>query len=573
MNDFIFLDDEPDNNISNITTTTNNNTFFQQNDEDDEDPWAFRSLSDSQKTILAVLPIPSAILSIFGSSVIIYMAYLSKKSKPWTPYNRLLVAMSVYDIITSITLASASFLNPMETSTKALALGNESTCSAIGFMNQISYSGTLYNAALSYYFLFTARFGMKNNLIAKWIEPFMHCFSVGWPTITAFVGLFLGVYAEPEVGLGCWVNRYPKRCGYGPDGTGEPCLSSMVSWIFGGWVAIFTLFSLIINNFVIWIFVRRRISKAMKARGEDDEDNRSLAQFSFASSLPTSGYGGKSIDRFSQFSTSGGGGGASSSVTVMNVDIRKSQQKRMRLVSSQTFLFVASYFVSSMSTYILRLFESMATDYTYEMELPYNNYTLLVMQAILLPLQGLFNMMVYLRPKYLKNRSDFDRESRLWAIRRAIWGRGVQPIHSIKVNKDGDDANNIRNTNNDGNKKNVHQRALSKDMISSLTTGSGGGGAREGGGSDDDDDDEDKTDLSRLYQQSGQAAASRNSLEMISEDDDSIGLDDDDDDDANINENDGNRQSKVERRLSIQSDNSGCSAAILMDGSIRESRG
>ena len=137
MDDFILPDDDipvPDD-TSNITSITND-TFVQDN-VDGIDEYAFRSLSDSQKTILAILPIPSAILSIFGSSVIIYMAYISRKSKPWTPYNRLLVAMSVYDIITSMALGAASFLNPMETSKKALAFGNDSTCSLIGFFNQV----------------------------------------------------------------------------------------------------------------------------------------------------------------------------------------------------------------------------------------------------------------------------------------------------------------------------------------------------------------------------------------------------------------------------------------------------
>lgn len=173
----------------------------------DEDPYVYRSLTDSQKTLLAVLPIPSALLSVVGSSVIIYMAYLSRKSKPWTPYNRLLVAMSAYDILTSIALGASPFLYPKETSQKALVYGNEASCTLIGFLNQLSYSGTLYNGFLSVYFLLTARFGMQNKEIARLIEPSMHVFSVGYPTLTGFVGLFLNVYNEPEVGLGCWVNR------------------------------------------------------------------------------------------------------------------------------------------------------------------------------------------------------------------------------------------------------------------------------------------------------------------------------------------------------------------------------
>lgn len=42
---------------------------------------------------------------------------------------------------------------------------------------------------------------MKNEYIQQRIEPTMHVFSIGFPFVTAFVGLFLGVYAEPEVRL------------------------------------------------------------------------------------------------------------------------------------------------------------------------------------------------------------------------------------------------------------------------------------------------------------------------------------------------------------------------------------
>jgi len=274
---------------------------------------------------------------------------------------------------------------------------------------------------------------------------------------------------------------------------------------------------------------------------EDDdeyESSRSLTQLSFAS-FRTANVRSNNL--------------RSATGSLMNDDTRKSQEKRLRLVSSQAFLFVASYVVSSWATYILRLFESMATDYVWEMELPYNNYALLVLQSIFLPLQGLFNMMVYLRPKYLKTRSDFARESRTWAIRRAIWGCKVEPVHSIHVEGVNEDAEGIN--------KNADQQALSKDMISSLTTGSGGGGGgrEEGVGIENDANDSDR---SRSYQQrllSGQAPAipkRTNSLDIISENAEST--------------NNSNRKSDTsERRLSAQSDRSN-SAAIMMDGSIRE---
>jgi hypothetical protein len=247
MDDFIYQDDF----ILHDDGPFERDTIIDDAVIQDDDQYAFRSLTNSQKTLLAILPIPSAILSVLGSSVVIYMALLSRKSRPWTPYNRLLVAMSVYDIITSIALASSTFLNPMETSNKAWAMGNDSTCSAMGFFNNIGFSGTLvnnflnllfnhfviyswllylliygiyiyiyiytyiiyihtgtlYNACLSYYFLFTARFRMKNEQISRRIEPAMHVFSVGFPLITGVIGLVLGVYAEPVAGMGCWVYR------------------------------------------------------------------------------------------------------------------------------------------------------------------------------------------------------------------------------------------------------------------------------------------------------------------------------------------------------------------------------
>jgi hypothetical protein len=364
----------------------------------DEDIYNYRSLSDLQKKVLAILPIPSAILSILGSSIIIYMAMRSRKSKPWTPYNRLLVAMSSYDMITSITLAIAAFLYPKETSNKAWAFGNDATCSMIGFLNQLAYSGTFYNAMLSYYFLLTARFAVKNEQIARRIEPAMHIMAVGFPAVSGFVGLILDVYAEPDVNIGCWVNRYPKRCGYGPDGTGEPCKSVMVAWIFGGWIAFFTLISLIANNFVIWIFVRKQVrmhrsrvgsKKSMTEKNEsyqadDDDDSSSKKQLDDASSSMASSF--RSLQVKSQRQSQG-------STEIDHARIA-GQKRRLVLVSSQAFLFVASYVVCTVSTYILRLFESQATTYVWEMELPYNNYILLVLQALFFPLQGLFNLFV-----------------------------------------------------------------------------------------------------------------------------------------------------------------------------------
>lgn len=260
-----------------------------------------------------------------------------------------------------------------------------------------------------------------------------------------------------------------------------------------------------------------------------DEESKSVAQLFMASSLRTG------MARLSSVNSRGG--------VSIGQDIRKSQQKRLRLVTSQAFLFVASYIVSSMVSYILRYIESQATSWVEEMELTLNFYVLMVLQAILLPLQGLFNMMVYIRPKYLKNRSDFSRESRLWALRRSILGAKVEPVHSlyraIDIHHDSKAENNSL------------QKPLDKDMISSLTTGSAGG-------NDDDDVSVDRARSQRRV--SGPGARRSNSLEVISESaeqDDGIG-----DSDRNVK-----MEPSAVKGFSINSFKSG-PVTILMDGTI-----
>lgn len=110
--------------------------------------------------------------------------------------NRLMLGLSLCDIITSCTFGLASFLYPQETSRRPWLFGTKTSCSIVGFLNQFSYSGVLYNAMLSYYFLLVTRYQMKNNRIAKRIEPAMHLLCIFFPLTTASVGLLMDIYGE-----------------------------------------------------------------------------------------------------------------------------------------------------------------------------------------------------------------------------------------------------------------------------------------------------------------------------------------------------------------------------------------
>jgi hypothetical protein len=103
------------------------------------------------------------------------------------------------------------------------------------------------------------------------------------------------------------------------------------------------------------------------------------------------------------------------------------QVRRLWLVSIQALLFVASYLFTAGWLGLLRIIESMAETPEEELEMVSKIYPLMILNAFFAPLQGLFNMMVFLRPKYLKWRHEYPEESRCWVTKRAIFGEGVQP--------------------------------------------------------------------------------------------------------------------------------------------------
>ena len=489
-------------------------------------------LTDGQEMLLSILPIPTAILSVFGSASIIYMACQSRKqlsggagaggatrksSSTWTPYTRLLIGMSCTDIVFSISYALNAFLLPRETSHRVWAIGNDTTCSALGFFTQFSLSTMLFNGMLSFYFLLTGRYGYKNHEIAhRWyLEPMMHVISLGYPLITAGVGSVLGVYHELEIGLGCWVKDFPQGCEDGPDA--PPCKSPLVAYIFAGTILGFAYLSISANNLIIWSFVRQQtktkivpsggssgggiattsslLSGRRRHAGSSNRNSRvrSTDTDTFASrsgpfsiksmklqsphtkessssdkSKVSSSVLGDSLSmmNFSQFTNRddeeevddaeaafGGSGGTDNDdeddeeeqatarhnklVREQQELLRQRQQhKRLRLVSSQARLYVGAFFLSTIWPLLVRILET----YNTSMEMSHYEtkiYPILLCQNIFFPLQGFWNLLVYVRPKYLKCRREFKLESRFWALRRAMYGPTVEPTAGTYRNAGG----------------------------------------------------------------------------------------------------------------------------------------
>jgi hypothetical protein len=319
------------------------------------------TLSDTQERLLSSLSLLSGSLSVLGSSMIVYLVIQNSRK---TPYKRILLGLSLCDIVASITYAIQAFLLPADTSQRIWARGTDATCSFTGFLTQLAFSAIWYNGMLSYYYLLTVRFGVKTATMASRFEPWIHLLCVGYNLGTAIVGYAMGFYSEMELGQGCWIAEYPEGC----EVTGD-CTGATIGWIFGGLPTVYMFLSIIINNLLIYCFVRR------------------------------------TTRRTSRKSLRG----------------RNHQQNRIQAVATQALLYVGTFLLAYSWAFAVKVAESLGFQAQDEARI----FPVLVLQAIFLPMHGFFNLIVYSRPNYLRCRQIFPRESRLWVLRRAWFGRPI----------------------------------------------------------------------------------------------------------------------------------------------------
>jgi hypothetical protein len=92
-------------------------------------------LTEGQQIALAVTPKITASLSILGSAWIV-VEVLTVPEKRGNVYNRLLLAMSFFDIISSLTFFASTWPIPEGADGVYMAVGSERSCVAQGFFIQ-----------------------------------------------------------------------------------------------------------------------------------------------------------------------------------------------------------------------------------------------------------------------------------------------------------------------------------------------------------------------------------------------------------------------------------------------------
>jgi len=380
-----------------------------------------------QQKLLSILFLPSCTLSIIGSAFII--RNIRKEGKQ-TPYRSIMLWTSICDIIASAGIFLQPFLPPANRpDTYVWAFGNDASCNALGFVTQFAFSAHMYAGLLSYYFLMTVRHGVKQHEFAKKL-PYIHGFIISWSIATGIAGIFLGAYGPTGSATACWVAG--DLCEDGCPNT------DLIGFTFGGF-AFVSLISIIVNNFLLYRFVRATVLQGQKRgmraeeelrnyrRPEVEDDAKSTFTERVARSVAPGKYSGMSKGRSPMAQGSASNQMLPRAKPKPKSVLRSSdnQWNRVRQVGKQSLLYVSAYFFCSMWPFCIQVLDN--RDYEYNKNAPYIFLPLLIGQSVLQPLMGFFNCMIYFRPTFGRVRRKFPKETKVWRSKRALFGEPIKP--------------------------------------------------------------------------------------------------------------------------------------------------
>lgn len=345
----------------------------------------------AQAIAKALVPKIPGLLSAIASSCVIY-DILGRKRRFGTR-NRLLIGLSISDIVGSISFGFvSSWAIPRGTPGVFLAAGNDATCKAQGFLLQLcNTTSPLYSGSLAFYYLLTITRGWSEDDLKKY-HILLHGIPIFFGFATAVVGLALDLYHP--VGLWCW---------YGPPGI----YYDAFRW---GMAHSFIWSSIFFGAFVMVKLYRevRRLEKATeqylftKQLKERQPRSSSLSrgamgpqQLAALRKEPSikvfiNGESEEHRERSSTISwaMNDSNGSLSSSG-------EEKKRRHSREVAIQGILFTGAYFLAFIGGFLTRLVQCI-TGKVY--------FGLIIIMAALLPAQGIFNFIVYMRPRWRKKK-------------------------------------------------------------------------------------------------------------------------------------------------------------------------
>ena len=236
--------------------------------------------------ILVLIGMTSCLLSIVGSSLVIWISY--RRTKFSKLYNRLVSLLSVCDIMLSVSLLLQPFMIKyqednmsaigmkqlkdvfgIDTNTSKLVGGTTQTCTVVGFFGiHTDMAVSFANCFLSWYFVLRVCYGWQDRqIVAKNLELPVVLITLLGPLIIGIPGLATTSYNYNQLSKICWLDAYPTGC-LEQSGGHNTCTR-------GGWYAITLALASILLVFIasvagfygtykVYKFVKTRIEASTR---------------------------------------------------------------------------------------------------------------------------------------------------------------------------------------------------------------------------------------------------------------------------------------------------------------------
>ena len=308
----------------------------------------------NQIKALIIIPRFAAVPSLLGLSWLVW-DILRSPNRRRRSYHRLILGMSANDFISATVLWLSSWPVPDWFPTYG-SKGNDATCQATAFMREsANRSSVLYSACVAIYFLWVIQYGWREPRLQK-AEWWMHLVNntVGWGI--GIAGFPLELY-NPFF-MACSIQASPIGCTQSYKATPE----KPANCVRGDNAAIFqftTWWTIIWGAFLVMTCCL--VSVYWHIRSHEQKVRR----FSFPSSS-TASAGRQRQD--------------------------KSFQKS-RKFAKQSFLYSWFFFLSFVFVMVSNILGQFSPSK--------QNFVVMCLGAVFFPLQGFFNCIIYLRPRYL----------------------------------------------------------------------------------------------------------------------------------------------------------------------------
>ena len=324
-----------------------------------------------QSKTLSIMPRITGSFSLWASGYIVQHV-LRSPAKCRKPYHRILVGMSFNVIIGSL-FAHVLSTSPMPAGTTFGAAGTEGLCTMAGFLSQGgNLAAPLYSATLATFYLLMIVYGWSNHRISQDAEMWFHLVPnvTGWGT--AIAGLCMRLYAPAD--WTCWIAPYPTGCitawqavATGIEATCDRGDDAFIFRLVFKYVLVW--FAIAYVSVLMWIIYK----KVLNTEGINKKyDFLRLSTHSQSSQMSHA----RKLERKKQ-----------------------QEQKRSKQISNQAIMYVGALVLTfSFSTAVTILQQSQQNV----------SFSVMLCMTIFNPLQGLFNLCIYLRPRYISFRRSAE---------------------------------------------------------------------------------------------------------------------------------------------------------------------